>query len=51
MFNPCTDMDNETYNLSEEAYKILCDDGDLLDILNDDIEYDDYEFSGECDYE
>jgi hypothetical protein len=40
----------EPYQLTEEAYKILCEDGDLLDIF-DEIEYDDYEFSGECDYE
>jgi hypothetical protein len=41
----------EPYDLTEEAYKILKEEGDLLDILENEIEYDDYEFSGECDYE
>lgn len=50
MFNLSTDMDEEFYNLSQEAYKILCEEGDLLDSLNE-VEYDDYEFAGECDYE
>lgn len=51
MSNPFTDMDYEPYNLSEEAYKILQEEGDLLDILNDEIEYDDYQDSGDFDYE
>ena len=50
MSNLPTDMDKEFYNLSEEAYKILCEEGDLLDTF-DEIEYDDYEFTGECDYD
>lgn len=40
----------EPYDLSEEVYKILCEEGDLIDNLEE-IEYDDYEFSGECDYD
>lgn len=43
-------MDNEFYNLTEEAYKILCEEGDILDVL-DEIEYDDYEFTGDFDYD
>lgn len=43
-------MDNEFYNLTEEAYKILCEEGDVLDVL-DEIEYDDYEFTGDFDYD
>ena len=43
-------MNEEFYNLTEEAYKILLEEGDLLDSI-DEIEYDDYEFSGECDYD
>ena len=50
MFNQHTDMDEEFYNLSDQAYKILREDTDLLDAL-DEVEYDDYEFAGECDYE
>jgi len=43
-------MDNEFYNLTEEAYKILCEEGDVLDELTE-IEYDDYEFTGDFDYD
>ena len=50
MSNLCTDMDKEFYNLTEEAYKILCEEGDLLDELTE-IEYDDYEFTGDFDYD
>lgn len=50
MFNQHIDL-MEPYQLTEEAYKILNEEGDLLDILDNEIEYDDYEFSGECDYE
>jgi hypothetical protein len=43
-------MNEEHYNLTEETYKILCEEGDLYDVFNE-IEYDDYEFAGECDYD
>jgi hypothetical protein len=48
MYNLHIDM--EPYELSEEVYKILCDEGDPLDIFNY-VEYDDYECSGDYDYE
>ena len=48
MYNLHIDM--EPYELTEEVYKILCEEGDLLDIFNY-VEYDDYETSGECDYD
>ena len=48
MYNLHIDM--EPYELSEEVYKILCEQEDPLDILND-VEYDDYEFPGDYDYE
>ena len=48
MYNLHIDM--EPYELSEEVYKILCEQGDPLDAFND-VEYDDYELSGECDYD
>lgn len=55
MSNLPTDMNNERYDLSEEAYKILNADmyRTVMDDLDDldDINYDDYEFAGECDYE
>jgi hypothetical protein len=52
MYNLPTDMNNEHYELTEEAYKLLNADmyrtvHDDLDDL-DDICYDDYEFTGEC---
>lgn len=40
----------EPYELTEEAYKILCEEGDLLDKFNE-LEYDDYQESGDFDYE
>ena len=50
MFNHCTEMDKEFYELSQEAYDILCEEPDFFDNL-DDIEYDDYEFSGDFSYD
>ena len=41
----------ERYQLTEETYKILTEEGDLLDILNHEIEYDDYQETGDFDYE
>jgi len=43
-------MNNEFHNLSEEALKIFYEEGDLLDTL-DEIEYDDYETTGDFDYD
>jgi len=40
----------EPYELTEEVYEILCENGDPLDVF-DDVEYDDFEFSGDYDYE
>lgn len=58
MYNLLTDydqMEEEFYQLSEEAYKIICRESyanpvDVIDELNI-IEYDDWEDTTEFDYE
>ena len=53
MYNPLINV-MEHYELTEEAYKILCEDEDPMNVF-DDIDFDDYEtfseFPANYDYE